>query len=113
MSRNALNPLPSLIRASAQDAVTMRKQRAGKGLSTPWTRADYNHAAATQERLVLACYGRPYDRTGSKLPFIRFQIAEQYERNGEFTLSSDFEAVSEAIDTSLVANIGIPLTHAA
>jgi hypothetical protein len=110
-ARNALNPLPSLIRASAWDAVTWRKHKRGRKFSAPWTKADANHAAETQERLVRACYGRPWDREGSPLPFIRFQIAEQYEKAGEFTLTSDFAAISDAIDASLVQSVGIPLTH--
>jgi hypothetical protein len=108
VTSNAVNPLPSLIRASAWDAADQRMRKAGRKV---WSRADYNAAAAMQERLTLACYGRKWDRPGSNLPFLRFQIAEQYERNGEFNIKSDFAAVSEAIDASLVANFGIPLTH--
>ena len=103
-----MQPLPSLLRASAWDAGNFSAAKAGRKV---WSRKDYNAAADTQDRLVRACYGRPYDRAGSKLPYIRFQIAEQYERSGEFTLSSDFDAICDAIDASLIASVGIPLTH--
>ena len=40
--------------ASARDAARGRASRAGR---TKWSRADYNHAVATFDRLMTACYG--------------------------------------------------------
>lgn len=102
------NPLPSLIRASAWDEGNRSMQRAGRKV---WSRADYNVAARKQNELVIATHGRWFDREGSKLPFIRFQIAEQMERSGHFTVTSKYADICEDIDASLVASIGIPLTH--
>lgn len=105
--RNTVNPLPSLLRASAWDAGNQSAAKAGRKV---WDREDYNAAAATQERLTLSCYGRLWDRHGSKLAFVRFAIAESMEKQGHFTLSSDFAEISDWIDAELVDGGRIPMT---
>lgn len=107
-SRNTIIPLPSLIRASAWDAGSNSMRKAGR---TKWSRVDRQAAADTQDRLIRACYGREWDRPTSNLPFIRFQIAEQMQKAGRFTLDSDFREICEDIDASLISSVGIPLTH--
>lgn len=96
----AMNPLPSLIRASAQDAANMQMRKACR---KAWSRADADRAAEVQERLVRACYGRPGDHNQPDTCFIRFQIAEQMERRGEFNLKSKTSEILAAIDTALAA----------
>jgi hypothetical protein len=98
-SQNGMNPLPSLLRASAWDAANMRMRAAGR---SKWTRGDYNEAARTQERLIRACYGRKSDQD-KNVVYIRFQIAEQLERSGHLHLRSDMTAVHEYIDQVLAA----------
>ncbi len=90
-----INPLPSLIRASAWDAAAQAARDAGR---KAWSRTDYNRAVATQNRLVRACYGRKGDKSNSPWPFIRFSVAEQLQREGHFTLDSDFKLISAFID---------------
>ena len=75
---NTVLPLPSLIRASAWDAGNASAQRACRKV---WSRADYNAAARTQNRLVSAVYGK-----GPK-GCIKFSIAEQMERAGMLSLT--------------------------
>lgn len=81
-STSAMNPLPSLIRASAWDAANARMRAAGR---SKWTRGDYNEAGRTQERLLTACFSRP-DDPDDKLKYIRFSYAEAMERSGLLTL---------------------------
>jgi hypothetical protein len=95
-----MNPLPSLIRASAFDAADMAMRQAGR---KAWSEDDYNLAASTLERLIRSCYGRPNDHNQPNMCFIRFSIAEQMERAGSFNLSSDVTRVQAAIDTALAA----------
>lgn len=95
-----LNPLPSLIRASAHDAANKRMCAAGR---SKWTRGDFNHAVAVQEKLICTCYGKPDDDKNSRLPFLRFSIAEQMQQEGLFCLASDFAEVSEIIDELIAA----------
>jgi len=97
---NAMNPLPSLLRASAFDAANMRMRAAGR---TKWNRDDYNEAARTQERLIRACYGRAGDDNNPNMVYIRFQVAAQLERAGHLHLSSDMTAVHKYIDQVLAA----------
>jgi len=99
-SNNAMNPLPSLLRASAWDAANMRMRAAGR---SKWNREDYNEAARTQERLIRACYGRPGDANNPNAVYIRFQIAEQLERARQIDLQSDFTKVHAYIDQVLEA----------
>lgn len=96
----AMNPLPSLIRAAAWDAAENSARHAGRHA---WAETDYNEACATQERLIDACYGRQDEDPDSPRRYIRFSLAEQMERAGTFTLSSDFAAISVAIDQALDA----------
>lgn len=97
---NALNPLPSLIRASAWDAANMHMRASGR---TKWCLEDYNEAARVQERLIRSCYGRPNDVDNPDIVYIRFQIAEQLECAGYFKLSSDVNKVNDYIDQALAA----------
>lgn len=90
-------PLPSFIRASAWDAANASMRKGGR---QRWSRADYNAAARTQERLVRACYARPSD-SDDQLCFVRFSIAEAMERAGRFTIGTDFGAVNHEIDAVL------------
>jgi hypothetical protein len=99
-SNNAMNPLPSLVRASAWDAANMRMRAAGR---SKWNRDDYNEAARTQERIIRTCYGRKSDEKNSNVVYIRFQIAEQLERAGHFDLWSDVTKVHAYIDQVLEA----------
>lgn len=94
----ALNPLPSLLRASAQDAANMQMRAAGR---SKWSDDDYNHACETQERLIRACYGRPGDHNEPRMVYIRFQIAEAMERKGLFKLNSDMQQINAQIDATL------------
>lgn len=98
-SQSGMNPLPSLLRASAWDAANARMRAAGR---SKWTRGDYNEAARTQERLIRACYGRKSDQD-KNIVYIRFQIAEQMQREGLFDLQSDMTAVHEYIEQALAA----------
>lgn len=97
---NIVAPLPSLIRASAQDAANAQMRKACR---KAWNEDDWNLAAATQERLIRSCYGRPGDHNQPNSCFIRFQIAEQMERRGEFHLRSDLAVVNAAIEATLGA----------
>ena len=99
-SQSGMNPLPSLLRASAFDAANMRMRAAGR---SKWNRDDYNEAARTQERLIRACYGRAGDANNPNIVYIRFQIAEQLERAGQFDLWTDVTEVHTYIDQVLAA----------
>ena len=92
-----LVPLPSLIRASAQDAgnASMRKANRAK-----WSEDDYNAACETQERLVRACYGRDGENETDTC-FVRFQIAEKWERAGKIGLKSDWSQIAAEIDAEV------------
>lgn len=96
MSR-ALNPLPSLIRASAFDAANAQMRKACR---KAWSEADADLAAETQERLIRSCYGRPGDNQPD-MCYIRFGVAEQLERAGEFGLTSKITDVHARIDALL------------
>jgi hypothetical protein len=98
-SSGAMTPLPSLIRASAWDAGNNSMRAAGR---TKWSRKDFNAAAATQERLVHACYGRDTD-TDPRRCYIRFAVAEQMQANGDLCLGDDWPSTIDAIDEALDA----------
>ena len=83
-SRNAMNPLPSLIKASAFDAANMRMMHEGR---KQWNGDDWNAMCETQERLISACYGRPSD-SDPHIKYLRFSVAAQLEKQGDFTLYS-------------------------
>lgn len=96
-NRNTMNPLPSLLRASAQDAGNQQMRDANR---KKWSNKDWNMAAATQERLVRACYALPTD-TDDKLCYIRFSIAESWQRQGCIDLYSDWSLVMTEIERVL------------
>lgn len=89
-----VNPLPSLIRASAEDSANAAMRKAGR---TAWSRSDYNTAGKTQERLVRACYGRSADKD-QDLCYIRFGVAERFQKDGYIAIDSDWTKVMGAID---------------
>lgn len=95
----ALFPLPSFLLASAWDAGNAAMRKAGR---TKWSRADYNAAAATQDRLTRACWGNKAD-ADKNLCFIRFQIAREMERRGDLDMSSDLNETHRLIDDALAA----------
>lgn len=97
---STINPLPSLIRASAWDAGNESMRKANRKV---WSRDDFNVAAETQERLIRACYGAPGDGVNSPLCFIRFQVAEQAERAGQFDLKSNFKKMFQLINEAVCA----------
>jgi len=92
---NSMNPLPSLIRASATNTANMAMR---KGSRSAWSSEDYDVACETQERLIRACYGRDGDHNEPNRCYIRFSIAEALERNGLFKLKSDMKEVNATID---------------
>lgn len=95
---NSLPALPSFLRASAQDAGNMSMRKAGR---TRWNDRDWNTAASTLERLVLAAYGREADHNEPRRCFVRFQIAEQMERAGQFRLNSNLKEIERTIDAAM------------
>lgn len=96
---NAMFPLPSFLLASAWDAGNMAMRKAGR---TKWSRADFNAAAATQDRLVRACWGNKSD-TDRNICFIRFQMAQQMERRGDIDMRSDLTEVHRVINEAIAA----------
>lgn len=92
-----MNPLPSLLRASAFDAGNMHMRANGRA---KWNDDDWNVMCDTQDRLITGCYGKPGDNE-PQMKFIRFQIAEQAERRGEINLQSNWSDVLTAIDAAL------------
>lgn len=90
-----LAPLPSFVRASAQDAGNMSMRKACR---SAWSEGDADVAAATLDRLVRSIYGRPSDHNQPDYCFIRFQIAERMERRGEFKSTSDLAEINRKID---------------
>lgn len=94
----ALNPLPSFLRASAQDAANMAMRKACRA---KWNEDDWNVMCETQERLIRACYGRDRDHNQPDMCFIRFSVAEQMEKRGLFNLSSDMKEIEAAIDRQM------------
>lgn len=96
----AVNPLPSLLRASAWDAGNSRMRKAGR---SAWSLGDRNEAARTHNRLVRSCYGKAADPKGSPLAFIRFGIAEALQRDGRFTLTSKMADIHRMIDEAMEA----------
>jgi hypothetical protein len=95
-----INPLPSLIRASAWDAGNFRMRKAGR---SKWNRGDFNEAARTQNRLIRACYCRELDGPDDNWCFIRFQIAESLQRAGHFDLKTPMTTVHKMIDLAVAA----------
>jgi hypothetical protein len=96
---NGLNPLPSFIRASAQDAGDMHMRAAGR---SKWNDDDWNRMCEVQERLIRSLYGRASDHNQPDYCYIRFHVAEQLERAGHLTLKSNIAA---AVDEILGDNV--------
>lgn len=94
-----VTPLPSLLRAYAQDAANAQMRAACRKI---WSEDDYNLACSTQERLIRACYGRPADNQ-DHLCFIRFSVAEGMQKVGTFHLKSKFDRVLQEIDQRIGA----------
>ena len=93
----AMNPLPSLIRASATDAANMQMRAAGR---SAWSEDDYDLAASTLERLITSCYGREGENQ-QEMKYIRFGVAEQAEKRGEIGLRSNWADVMARIECAL------------
>lgn len=86
----ALLPLPSFIRASAQDAGNASMRKACR---TKWNDDDWNVMCDTQDRLIRSLYGHPGDHNQPDMCFLRFQTAEALERQGKLKAVADLEAV--------------------
>ena len=98
-----MNPLPSLIRASAWDAGNEHMRAAGRSI---WNRADYNAAGEAQERLLRACYDRDTD-TDPREAYCRFGYAEAMQTAGLLTLTTkDFHGVLDAAYAEYKAKFG-------
>lgn len=95
----SMNPLPSLLRASAWDAANRQAREAGR---KAWNEDDYNLACETQERLFKSCYGRPGDNQ-PELCYIRAQIADAWHRAGHIGLDSNWPSVIDAIEDAMNA----------
>ena len=95
-NRNTVMPLPSLIRASGQDAGNASMRAAGR---IKWNDDDWNAAAGTQERLIRSIYGRETDHNNEpNCCYIRFSFAEAMEKRGDFNLASDLDKVFAYIE---------------
>jgi hypothetical protein len=105
-SRNAINPLPSLIQASAFDAANMRMVHDGR---KQWNDDDWNAMCETQERLVTQLYGRETD-SDPNIKYVRFSTAAQLEKQGDFTLHStpaEIKHISAWIDEYLAGQMPV------
>jgi len=91
-SRNAVLPLPSLIRASAWDAGNQSMRAAGR---QKWSDDDYNAAVRCQDRLIAACYG--------SLPegYIRFSVAEALQKAGALHMGMSADEFFATIDAAM------------
>ena len=98
--RTGINPLPSFVRASAQDAGNTHMRKAGR---VKWDDDDWNVMCETQEQLIRSLYGRDMDHNNPDACYLRFQIAEQLEKRGEFGLRSDATVIMSRIDQLLAA----------
>jgi invasion protein IalB len=94
----ALIPLPSFLRASAQDAGNAHMRKACR---TKWNNEDWNVMCDTQDRLIRSCYGRPGDHNQPDMCFLRFQIAEKMERQGKFSIKSDLAEIHAAVEAEM------------
>lgn len=85
LKHSGMNPLPSLLRASAHDAGDQSMRAAGR---TTWNDDDWNAMCETHNRLVAACYGV------GPLGCVRFGFAEALQQAGVLTLATkDFFGV--------------------
>lgn len=88
-----MNPLPSLIRASAWDAGNANMRAEGRSI---WAYEDRIAAGDCQERLIRACFVRE-DDTDPRAAHVRFGYAEAMEKAGMLTLATkDFHGVLDA-----------------
>lgn len=100
-SSGAMNPLPSLIRASAWDAGNQSMRAAGR---TIWAAEDRDAASDCQERLIRACFGRA-DDTDPREAYCRFGFAEAMEKARALSLTTkNFHAVLDAAYAQYVAS---------
>lgn len=97
-----MNPLPSLIRASAWDAGNDAMRAAGRKV---WAAKDRDAAGECQERLIRACFARAAD-TDPREAYIRFGYAEAMEKAGMLTLyTKSFHDVLDASYAAYVASL--------
>jgi hypothetical protein len=94
-NNTGLQPLPSLIRASAWDAGNA-SMRAGHRQA--WNEDDYNASVDTFDRLLAACYGgiEPKHRW-------RFTMAEMLQKAGYLDLYQHIDEFNAIIDAALEA----------
>lgn len=92
-----LNPLPSFLRASAQDAANMQMRAAGR---TRWNDDDWNQSADRLDRLIRSYYGKVGENEPNAC-FIRFTIAEQWEKARLIGTESDWAEVWGAINDAM------------
>lgn len=95
---SVMNPLPSLIRASAHDAASRRMRAENR---SKWNEGDWDLMCETQERLIRNLYGKDTDSNQPDMCFLRFQIAERLERAGQFRLDSKVPEIFARIETAL------------
>jgi hypothetical protein len=93
MSRSALLPLPSFLRASAMDAANQQMRQAGR---CTWSRADRNEAVRKLDALVSSCYGE-----GARGQF-RYQIASELEQDGRLSCRMTMKQLNAVIDAALI-----------
>lgn len=91
-------PMPSWLRASAQDAANTQMRKAGR---RKWNRADANEAARKLDVLVSSCYGE-----GDWGRF-RFQIATELEQDRRISHHMTMKQLNAAIDAALVATVEV------
>lgn len=93
---NSMNPLPSLIRASAWDAGNRSMAAAGRSV---WSAEDRDAAGEEQESLIRACYVRDTD-TDPRMAYVRFGYAEAMQKAGLLNLSTKnfHKVLDEAFD---------------
>lgn len=77
--QNLLSPLPSLIRATAQEACDSQMKRFSRRHPNEDDKA---LILDTQDRLIRALFANASDGPGSKLCYLRFAMAERFERAG-------------------------------
>lgn len=95
----ALNALPSLIKASAMDAGA-RSMRAGG--RDAWNEDDADAAAAEYSRLVIGCYAAEGDDpSDGSWAYIRFQTACSLERAGVLKLTTKPAEFARLIEDAL------------
>lgn len=89
-----MNPLPSLLQASAWDAANESMRAGGR---TAWNEDDFSAACVEKEELIAVCYSRPGD-TDERTKYVRFGIATSLQQQGYFNLASNYNEVLDWID---------------